>query len=73
MNERIQELKQQATEDILGVKVLNAEKFAELIVLECMQIMNKTSQEAKDNFTYMGDDVPTSAHQFAIREHFGVK
>jgi hypothetical protein len=35
MNSRVQELAQQATEDILGVKVLNQQHFAELIVAEC--------------------------------------
>ena len=35
MNPRIQELAQQATEDILGVKVLNQQQFAELIIAEC--------------------------------------
>jgi hypothetical protein len=41
MNNRIQELKQQATHDILGVKVLNAEKFAELIIQECLEVVEK--------------------------------
>ena len=37
MNERIQELINQATDDILGVKVLDKRMFAELIVRECMK------------------------------------
>jgi preprotein translocase subunit SecB len=35
MNPRIQELAQQATEDILGVKIVNQQHFAELIIAEC--------------------------------------
>jgi nucleoside diphosphate kinase len=35
MNEKIEELSKLATEDILGVKILNKEKFAELIIEEC--------------------------------------
>ena len=49
------------------------EKFAELIVRECLAVMSDTAQEANNKFTYMGDDVPTSAHQVAIKEHFGIE
>lgn len=35
MNSRIQELAQQATQDIMGVPTLDQQKFAELIVWEC--------------------------------------
>ena len=35
MNNVTEKLKAQATEDILGVPVLNEEMFAELIVREC--------------------------------------
>ena len=85
MNERIKQLAEQAgfrlhldgefytanhkhlpiTEDI--------EKFAELIVRECISVMNTTAKEAQENFTYMDNDVPTTAHQFEIRKHFGVE
>jgi len=46
MNERIKELKQQATEDVLGVKTLSAEKFAELIVQECANIVLEPHNES---------------------------
>ena len=49
------------------------EKFAELIVAECISVMNTTAKEAQENFTYMDNDVPTTAHQFEIRKHFGVE
>ena len=38
MNSRLQQLADQATEDILGVPVLNQKQFAELIVQECVSI-----------------------------------
>lgn len=37
--DKICELASKATEDILGVKVLNKEKFAELIIAECCNVM----------------------------------
>ena len=37
MNQRTQELLKQATDNILGVPVVNHKKFAELIVRECMK------------------------------------
>jgi len=43
MNERLAELKALATEDILGVKVLNEEKFARLVVEECATILGLDS------------------------------
>jgi hypothetical protein len=50
-----------------------ADKFAELIVRECLNVMSKTSEEANKRFTYMGDDVPTVVHQMNIEKHFGVE
>ena len=49
------------------------QKFAELIVRECLNVMSKTSEEANKRFTYMGDDVPTVVHQMNIEKHFGVR
>jgi len=50
-----------------------SQKFAELIVRECLDVMSKTSKEANERFTYMGDDVPTVVHQMNIEKHFGVE
>ena len=36
MNERIEQLMNQSTEDILGVKIVDHKKFAELIVKVCI-------------------------------------
>jgi hypothetical protein len=57
MNERIQELINQATDDILGVKVLDKRMFAELIVKECARI-------AETAEPYQSSDL--------IKKHFGV-
>ena len=45
MNERIKELINQATDDILGVKVLDKRMFAELIVKECAEVASKVVVE----------------------------
>jgi hypothetical protein len=49
------------------------QKFAELIVKECLDVMSKTSEEANKRFNYMGDDVPTVVHQMNIEKHFVVR
>ena len=49
------------------------EKFAELIVRECVDIIQRESEKAIRDNTYMGDDVPASVTQWKIKEHFGVK
>ena len=50
MNNVIEDLKKQATEDILGVKQLDANLFAELIVRECA----KFSDVREEMFAYFG-------------------
>jgi hypothetical protein len=45
MNERICKLAALATEDILGVKILNKEKFAELIIQESIQFLKDCNSE----------------------------
>lgn len=50
----------------------NLERFAENLINECLAVMDATAARAKAEFTCMDDDVPTSAHQFAIRQHFGL-
>lgn len=62
MNERIQELAKQATENILGVDILNQQKFAELIIQECAEIADFCKQEESI------EDVSS-----VLRRHFGVK
>jgi adenylate kinase family enzyme len=83
MNERIRELALQAkfmAEEGINRQIsYNAElkafveKFAELIVQECVDIIQRESEKAIRNNTYMGDDVPASVTQWAIKKHFGVE
>ena len=63
MNERIRELAEQATDDILGVKILDKKKFADLIVKECVSVV----ADAVDHRE------PASTYADKIREHFGVE
>ena len=61
-NKRIETFKMIATDDILGVKVLNADKFAKLIIEESAEIVADFVNER--TFYYAG---PT------IRNHFGLE
>jgi hypothetical protein len=57
MNERLTELKTQASEDILGVTVLNEEKFARLVVDECATILGLDSYVQRlELYTQFGFD-----------------
>ena len=65
MNERIKELKEQAmawvpnmADPDTKIRLLNAEKFAELIVRECAEIADKAEP-------YKANDL--------IKQHFGVE
>ena len=73
MNERIQELAKQSTDDILGVKILDQKKFAQLIVQECADI-SKQSQwsEAKGEY-YEGFNEAIIYVSNKIKQHFGVE
>ncbi len=62
MDDRIEQLREQATEDIMGVPVLDHRQFAELIVLECAALCGETAS---------GRDAEDIAE--AILKHFGVK
>jgi len=66
MNERIKQLRAQATDDILGVKILDDEKFAELIVQECVRYFNEDYQRDFDSL--WREDLSRG-----IKEHFGVE
>ena len=73
MNERIQELMKQSMVEYQFDMRFSPEKFAELIVRECVSVMNTTAKKAEESNTYMGDDVPTRVHQYKIKQHFGVE
>ena len=69
MNERIRELADKAVEDMPGAWNIPDEfckKFAELIVQECIQVIDNTS----DNTKLMRVD-PYQKIIWAIEEHFG--
>ena len=78
MNERIQELAEQARQYAIE-KIKNSQdpaewstavfeqKFAELIVRECVQVCNDVDAE------YEGEDVLATWCARAIEEHFGVE
>ena len=58
MNERILELLKQATYDVLGVKQVDQQLFAELIVEECMSNLHLNGYDDAMN---------------QVKQHFGVK
>jgi len=68
MNPRIQDLAQQATQDIMGVPIVDQQKFAELIVRECIDIAKNV-----DKNPYL--DEHDHARQIIknIGKHFGVE
>jgi hypothetical protein len=75
MNERIKEfIEQSGAGDVTppGFHKYLA-KFADMIVQECVDIIQRESEKAIRNNTYMGDDVPASVTQWAIKKHFGVE
>lgn len=84
MNQRIQELLQQSTDDIMGVPIVDQKRFAQLIVRECMSLCKTISDDANaqknsDFLTKEGkmlyEGVYGGANNcgFAIQEHFGVE
>ena len=58
MNQRIKELLDKSTYDVLGVKQVDQKQFAELIIRECALVVHKTTG-------------PRSA--LNVLEHFGVE
>jgi hypothetical protein len=66
MNNKIEELAGQVTEDILGVKIVNQKKFAKLIVQECVRYFN---EDYKRDFDVLWREDLSKC----IKEHFGVE
>ena len=78
MNERIQELKEQAMEWVPNmadpdtkIRLLNAGKFAELIVRECADIVQNVSPGYQDYRNQIEDAFRRDAI-IEIKYHFGV-
>ena len=80
MNKRILELKEQAMEWVPNqvdpdtkIRLLNSEKFAELIVGECMNIVsNQTTLDTNEDFRE-GFNHGLKYAWIDIRKHFGVE
>ncbi len=78
MNERFQQLLKQSTNPPWDgeqgpMNEFNLERFAELIVRECVEVINDASVKALRQNTFMGDDVPSCIHESNIMKHFGVE
>ena len=83
MNERIRELREQAMEWVPNQvdpdtknKLLNAEKFAELIVLECLAHGKLTQSQAVVNGSEeynAGREMGIEVFMNQIKQHFGVE
>jgi hypothetical protein len=85
MNERIKELAKQANtigdwgEDITEGRyfvypsIKNLEKFAELIVAECVKLCEHESNDDEYDQYDMGQSVKAENIKTAIKQHFGVE
>jgi hypothetical protein len=74
MNERIKELHNKVVSESENMRwnIEDSERLTKLIVRECVDIIQLESHNAIRNNTYMGDDVPASVTQVAIKKHFGL-
>jgi hypothetical protein len=70
MNEHIKNLALEATEDMMGIKILNQTKFAMLIIQECIEQAHSVAdlRDANDDMIY-GADIAAAR----IAKHFGVE
>jgi hypothetical protein len=85
MNERIRQLKEQAMEWVPNqvdpdtkIRLLNAEKFAQLIVLECVAQIRPMWNQVKEvgappGYDYDTFDLTYNDCMNAIKQHFGVE
>ena len=75
MNKRIRELALQATDEILGVKILDQKKFAELIVRECVgqgrQVQSQKVINGSQEYI-AGREAGIEVFINQIMNHFGV-
>ena len=80
MNERIKELAEQAgyTKDMFGIghwDMPECKKFAELIVAECIGVVNKTDPPGYEDYPDYRDQIEQSFRRecaIGIKKHFGV-
>lgn len=74
MNEQIKRLQALATDNVLGIDILNAEKFAELIIQECIKELEATQvcdPYTGEQFNYYNDVLADGIA--SIKENFGVE
>jgi hypothetical protein len=76
MNERIRELKEQATRTAMwpgdpDAGELDAEKFAELIVRECARVA--IAKQTENDIAGIVSKNPAKDFAYALIEHFGVE
>ena len=76
MNERIQELAKQAGAgewgDSIVPAMMDVEKFAQLIVRECITTMTNLESDIKQQFPWKKEEVvSTSGHIQKLKQHFG--
>jgi hypothetical protein len=63
-------LKESGLLDYTKIVVPEHDEFVKLIINECVKEMGRVSKKAQEEFTYMGDDVPTIILQASIRDLF---
>ena len=76
MNTQIKELVKKSGTDSSGkwMSIDNAEKFAELIVRECVKLCeHKSNDDEYDQYDNMGMSVKAESIKTAIKQHFGVE
>ncbi len=82
MNELIQDLAKKSTDDILGVKMLDQKKFAELIIQECMNVLRQEwyveNNKEPDNdprsiAIHVGTKSGLIRASNAVAKHFGIE
>lgn len=79
MNSKIEEIKKLAMEpngiEGLGGSYyeLNERKFAELIIKECISVMENYRTQAYAYDKYYDDEVPICDYKRTIKEHFGIE
>ena len=71
MNKHIKRLAEKAEDKMLGYSYFDREKFAELIVQECIDII--APYLLKDGVQYRDPGRPREHPILEIKEHFGIK
>jgi len=81
VNERIQELLDKATYDVLGVKQVDQKQFAELIIRECVNVALEQKKWVENQEVFNSNDEAWNRARIQqsqyivdkITQHFGVE